>query len=191
MGAGGGVRRGAPRARQSGFVGILRRGGTRRRGSAQDQIRGHSTGAGVSVPAGPFGEGGDVVFAGRFGGSGHRFDGISSDAPDSRRLRHLLRPPQVILFRRRENMPGPNRGLRGQKKPRCRFAGKVARTQSSLRCVMHYFYRLSLSLSLSALYLGSLSLGRIRGKKKRKKTFFFTSYHLPFLVALFTVDYIH
>merc|ERR1739838_528354 len=161
-------------------------GGTRRRGSAQDQIRGHSTGAGVSFPAGPFGEGGDVVFAGRFGGSGHRFDGISSDAPGSRRLRHLLRPPQVILFRRRENMPGPNRGLRGQKKPRCRFAGKVARTQSSLRCVMHYFYRLSLSLSF-----GSLSLGRMREKKTRKKNFFFTScYHLPFLVALFTVDYI-
>merc|ERR1739838_1110454 len=80
--------------------------------------------------------------------------------------------PQVILFRRRQNMPGPNRGLRGQKKPRCRFAGKVARTQSSLRCVMHYFYRLSLSLSLSALYLRSLSLGRIRGKKKEKKPFF-------------------
>merc|ERR1739838_1091604 len=170
MGAGGGVRRGAPRARQSGFVGILRRGGTRRRGSAQDQIRGHSTGAGVSVPAGPFGEGGDVVFAGRFGGCGHRFDGISSDAPGGRRLRDLLRPPQVILFRRRQNMPGPNRGLRGQKKPRCRFAGKVARTQSSLRCVMHYFHRLSLSLSFGS--LSRLSIPWKNAEKKRKKKTF-------------------
>merc|ERR1739838_558790 len=97
--------------------------------------------------------------------------------------------PQVILFRRRQNMPGPNRGLRGQKKPRCRFAGKVARTQSSLRCVMHYFYRLSLSLSLFRLSISWKNPGE---KKTRKKNnFFFTSYHLPFLVALFTVDYIH